>query len=80
LHLNRKTQCVPQQESNTSEIKIKQQNPIICQYCHKEFARKDNLSTHLKKKRCSLALSNDHGKELTLEGKIPKSRINLKKR
>ena len=50
-HLNSKKQCGPQE-------KIKNKDPIICQYCNKEFARKDNLSTHLKKKDVIHFLSN----------------------
>jgi hypothetical protein len=44
-HLNRKKSCGPDQIRPNED-------PIICPYCFKEFARTDNLTAHLNKQRC----------------------------
>jgi hypothetical protein len=51
-HLNRKTPCtepenVPKITISDKNIKLRQ-NIILCQYCKKTFARKDNLVRHQK--------------------------------
>ena len=59
-HLNRKTPCQPISESSTETlknlnlaIKLKPPESFACQFCKKEFARKDNILAHLKKNRCT---------------------------
>ena len=45
-HLDKKIPCTK------TKIKLKSSNQIRCQFCNKEFARKDNLIAHVKKNRC----------------------------
>src|SRR5439155_5319449 len=59
-HLMKKNQC-QLSLNETSVKKIIKLRPIehhICQQCHREFTRKDNLVTHLKKNRCPAMKNN----------------------
>ncbi len=49
-HLNRKNACVSQKNfQENAEF----DNSINCEYCNKKFAKKGNLSRHLKNQRCN---------------------------
>lgn len=68
FHINRKTKCI-QKSTETDLESPNQTNGIKCNYCNKEFTRKDALKRHMET-RCKVKKSNNEKMEEILSKMI----------